>query len=123
MEETNLFGEVLHKGVAVHLIDELFEFWKSTFNKRGSTVLDEKRRDKLATALRAYGMESCKTAILGCSLSAWHTGKNPGNKQYTDITLIFRNAEKVEMFISLYESESKAEAGWGDWLEKKGCNP
>ena len=41
-------------------MQELFEYWKDTFNKRSSTVFDEARQKKIAVALRNYGMEKCK---------------------------------------------------------------
>jgi len=95
---------------------ELFEYWKETFNKRNSTLLDEARRKKLHVALRNYSMEVCKKAIKGCSLSAWHTGQNPNNKKYTELSLIFRNAEKVEYFVEIYESNEESDEAMDEWL-------
>jgi hypothetical protein len=116
MEELNLFGQKTVNGVPMETIELVFEHWKSTFNKRSSTILDEARQKKLSAAIKAYGVESCKKAIEGCSMSPWHTGQNPGNKKYTDLTLIFRNAAKVEMFLDIYEQESKAHDDMEDWL-------
>lgn len=116
MEDTNLFGQTLINGVPSDDITQLFNFWKTTFNKRATTVLDDTRTRKLSAAIKAYGIHQCQQAILGCSLSAWHTGHNPRNKQYTDITLIFRNAEKVEMFINIYETETASNKEMDQWL-------
>lgn len=116
MEETNLFGQAEFNGVPTDSIQTLFDFWKDTFNKRATTVLDDARKKKLATAIKAYGEETCRQAILGCSLSDWHTGRNPGNKKYHDLTLIFRNAEKVEMFVDIYEQENQGQKEMDQWL-------
>lgn len=114
--EQNLFGETFVNGIPQQQIEELFEFWKTTFNKRSTTILDETRTKKIATAIKHYGAETCKHAILGCSMSHWHTGGNPTNKQYTDLTLIFRNAEKVEMFLNIYNQETEAKNEMEEWL-------
>jgi len=99
-------------------MQELFEFWKETFNKRSTTVFDEARQKKIAVALRNYGMEKCKKAIKGCALSSWHTGNNPQNKKYNDLSLIFRNSDKVEMFLELYETESTAQEELDKWIKE-----
>ena len=98
---------------------ELFEFWKETFNKRSTTVFDEARQKKIAVALRNYGMEKCKKAIKGCALSSWHTGNNPQNKKYNELSLIFRNSDKVEMFLELYETESQAQKELDKWINEE----
>lgn len=116
MEEVNLFGQKEVNGVPTDAIEELFDFWKQTFNKRSSTILDTARQKKLSAAIKAYGTDTCQKAILGCSYSDWHTGKNPGNKQYTDLTLIFRNADKVEMFLEIYEQEAEGRKEMDEWL-------
>ena len=97
-------------------IVELFEFWKETFNKRASTLLDDARRKKISVALRNYSMDTCKNAIVGCSLSPWHSGQNPSNKKYHDLSLIFRNAEKVEYFLDIHEKETEGEREMEQWL-------
>lgn len=118
MDDLNLFGEKTVNGVPMGDIELIFDHWKTTFNKRSSTVLDDARTKKISAAVKAYGIDTCKKAIAGCSMSPWHTGQNPGNKQYTDITLIFRNADKVEMFVSLYEQETKAKSEMEAWLNE-----
>ena len=118
MNDTNLFGQEMFNGVPMDQIDSMFDFWKETFSKRSTTVLDEARKKKLSAAIKSYGLDTCRKAILGCSMSPWHTGRNPGNKQYTDLTLIFRNADKVEQFVSIYDTESKATTELEEWLNE-----
>lgn len=117
MTDNNLFDQEYFNGVPVEDIEAVFDYWKQAFGKRASTVLDEARKKKIATAIKNYGIDTCKKAIRGCSMSPWHTGKNPGNKQYTDLTLIFRNADKVEMFVGIYEQESKSASEMEEWLQ------
>jgi hypothetical protein len=121
MDEINLFGESYphHEGVSSSDIQDLFTYWKETFNKNSNTVLDEARSKKLSIALNAYGKAKCEKAIKGCSLSSWHTGDNPRNKKYNDISLIFRNSDKVEMFLELYETESQAQKELDKWINEE----
>ena len=116
MEEMQLFGSNTINGVPTEDIEMLFNYWKETFNKNASTILDDARQKKLTAAIKAYGIDNCKKAIKGCSYSDWHNGRNPGNKKYHDLTLIFRNADKVEMFISIYEQHTEGEQEMDEWL-------
>jgi hypothetical protein len=45
MDEINLFGESYphHEGVSSSDIQDLFTYWKETFNKNSNTVLHEVR--------------------------------------------------------------------------------
>lgn len=116
MEELSLFRAKEVNGVPTASVQALFDFWKETFNKRTTTVLDEAREKKLARAIKAYGEETCRQAIIGCSLSDWHNGRNPGNKKYHDLTLIFRNADKVETFVDIYNQEHQGKEEMDEWL-------
>lgn len=118
MEQPDLFGNTAttFNGVPTEQIEALFDFWKTTFHKRSTTILDDARKKKIATAIKAYGLDTCKHAVLGCSMSDWHTGKNPGNKQYTDLTLIFRNSDKVEAFLAIYDAETKGQNEMEEWI-------
>ena len=117
MEELNLFGTKDINGVPTDIVQSLFDFWKDTFNKRATTVLDDARQKKLAIAIKAYGDETCRQAIIGCSLSDWHNGQNPSNKKYHDLTLIFRNADKVETFVDIYDQEHQGKQEMDEWLQ------
>lgn len=116
MEELSLFGVKEANGVPTDSVQALFDFWKETFNKRTTTLLDEARAKKLARAIKAYGEDTCRQAIIGCSLSDWHNGRNPGNKKYHDLTLIFRNADKVETFVDIYDQEHQGKKEMDEWL-------
>lgn len=98
-------------------VQGLFDFWCETFNKNAKTQLDEAREKKLRAALKRYGFDDCKRAILGCSYSPWHQGQNPMNKKYHDLTLIFRNADKTEGFIGLYYEHTDAKTRLQEWID------
>lgn len=78
-------------------IQEVFEFWKVTFNKRSTTVLDKNRKTKIQARLKeGYTVEDIKTAIVGCSKSQFHIEGN-----HTDLTLICRDATKLDHFLAM----------------------
>lgn len=93
-------------------IEELFAFWSETLDKKA--LLSDERRAILAWAILNYGMETCEMAIKGCSLSDWHMGRNPNNVRYDSVELIFRSAEKVEMFIEKFKATGHKPTTNGD---------
>ena len=88
--------------VSPEAIKEIFEFWKKTFDKKRA-VLDEKRSKHIGAAIFDYGMDTCRQAIIGCSLSDFHMGRNKNKTVYNDIELIFRDATNVERFLAIYD--------------------
>ena len=90
------------KQVSPGEIEQLFEYWRTTLNKRA--LLSDERRAILAWAILNYGMATCEMAVKGCSLSDWHMGRNPNNVKYDSVELIFRNSEKVEWFVEKFMS-------------------
>lgn len=88
----------LSTSISIDLKREIFSYWVEKMGKKRA-VMDKKREARIGWAISTYGMEACREAIDGCSSSPWHMGKNPGNKRYDDISLIFRDAEHVEMFL------------------------
>lgn len=88
-------------------VDEVFDYWKSVMGKTGQTVLDGKRKARIVWALGQYGVETSKRAIDGCKDSAWHMGENDKGQRYDDLTLIFRDASKVENFLEIANAPPK----------------
>lgn len=82
---------------------EVFNVWVDLFhpNGRSHVLLTAKRHQRIASAIEVYGVRMCTLAVQGCALSDWHMGANPQGKQYTDLSLIFRDHERVSKFISL----------------------
>lgn len=77
-------------------IQEVFEFWKITFNKNDRTVLSNDRKNKIKARLKeGYTSQDLKQAVIGCSKSSFHIEKN-----FTDIELICRSAKHVDQFLA-----------------------
>ena len=109
-----VYDSIKASTVAEELIQELFEFWiqacRPTARRR--PLLDTKRRTRLGAAIHDYGMEACRDAITGCTMSDFHMGRNKTNKKYDDVELIFRDAKHVEQFLDLFDKNSEGEADW-----------
>ena len=91
-------------------VEEVFEYWVTTMNKRRNIVrLDSKRRLSIGAAIHDYGLELCKQAIDGCKMSPFHMGQNKQGKIYNDIELILRDAEKIERFLSFVPGNEETE--------------
>lgn len=93
---------------------EVFDFWVRTLKSsaRRKPILDEKRLATIGAAIYDYGVEQCKQAIEGCSLSPFHMGRNKMNKRYDDIELILRDAEHVERFLGIYDAQADEKEPW-----------
>lgn len=84
-------------------VKEVFTTWKRVMEKP-QAMLDPARKTRILWALKNYGKEKALLAIAGCGLSAWHMGiNNDGTpkKKNNDITLIFKDATRIEQFIEL----------------------
>lgn len=88
-------------------IRDVFSHWEAlcTSSRGPKPVYSVDRRMTIGAAVVDYGVELCKQAILGCSLSNWHMGQNPGGKKYNSLELIFRNADNVERFAGMAVAE------------------
>lgn len=95
--------------VAEDQITEVFNFWVETCktDARRPPVLDEKRRLCIGAAIHDYGVEDCRNAIEGCTMSDFHMGRNKANKKYNDVELILRDSEHIERFLELFEKAIK----------------
>lgn len=99
------------KKVPLAEIQKVFDYWVTTVKSgRGPKPrLDETRKRCIAKAIMMYDVDTCMDAVRGCTLSDWHMGGNPQGKRYDDITLILRNADKIEKFAGLAQNEK---SGW-----------
>ncbi len=78
-------------------INTIFDFWKETMSLNGNTLFTAKRKKAIADRLvEGYTAARIHHAILGCSISQYHQGKNEHNEVYNDIELICRSGEKLE---------------------------
>lgn len=89
--------------------EEVFEYWK-TIHGHPRAILDAKRRRLINDRLKeGFTVESLKLAIDGCKASAWHQGENDRHQVFDDISLICRDAGKVEQFIGYQSEKARAE--------------
>lgn len=84
-------------------IDAVFEFWKTTLNHPKS-VMDDKRKNLIKTALKNYSAEDLKLAITGCSKTPHNIGQNDRNQVYDGLHIILKNADNIERFVTNAES-------------------
>lgn len=78
-------------------IQEVFDFWKITFNKNDRTVLSVDRKNKIKARFKEkYTVQDLKQAVIGCSKSSFHV-----EKSFTDIELICRSAKHVDQFLDI----------------------
>lgn len=80
-------------------VQTVFEYWQTVMEKPRAK-LDSKRAKRIQWALKTYSMDACRTAIDGCRRSVWHMGQNDRMTVFNDITLIFRDADHVERFLT-----------------------
>jgi hypothetical protein len=95
--------------VAESDVNQVYQYWCSVMRPGRKRVpsLDHKRELVVRAAIADYGLEDCMKAIDGCAASDWHMGRNPGNKRYDDLELIFRNQKQVDMFLARVENKRK----------------
>lgn len=97
------------KPVSSESIQLVFDYWIARHYTRGPRPqLSSLRRRRIHDAIRDYGADTCFRAIDGCVKSAWHMGDNPQGQKYNDISLILRNAQKIEHFAALAENDDAA---------------
>lgn len=99
------------RAVPISEVEEVFNHWVTTFRSTGrgpTPVLSDKRKMKIAKAIKDYGLKTCTEAISGCAMSEWHMGENPRGKKYDDIELIFRDSAHIERFATIWAEDGHA---------------
>ncbi|MDQ3573664.1 MAG: hypothetical protein M3404_01885 [Actinomycetota bacterium] len=92
-------------------VSELFEHWRRAAGKNAQTVLDAKRRKRLAWALSAFPFADVADALVGWQKSPFHCGENDRGTTFNDITLLLRDAEHLERFRDLQRGVQVATNG------------
>lgn len=104
----------LGKKIDMHLVLEVFEYWKSVMGRKRAT-LDIKRERDIRWGIAVYSVQGCREAIDGCKLSDFHMGKNKQKTAYNDVSVIFRDADHVERFQELYDkNQTSAKSKWAN---------
>ncbi len=87
-------------------VEEVFDYWRKVMN-RDKSKLDKKRTAKLILALEhGFSVDDLKKAVDGAKKSPFHRGDNKSGTIYDSIDLIFRNPEKIETFISIFDTQT-----------------
>lgn len=82
---------------------EIFNFWKKTFEKSDRTVFDNRRKTKVIARLKdGYSVDQLKQAITGCASSEYHV-----ENHHIDLELICRDATHTDRFIGLATAPKK----------------
>ena len=80
---------------------EVFAHWQQVL-LHPQTKATRDRIAKIRTRLReGASVATCKAAIEGCRASPHHMGENDEGTVYDSVSLIFRNAEKLDYFASI----------------------
>lgn len=82
-------------------INSIFEAWQYAMGNQQSKLTANRKKVIKARLNDGYTVKQLMMAIKGCAKSPFHMGVNDQGTKYNDLTLICRNGEKVENFISL----------------------
>lgn len=111
-------------------IEEIFDYWVEVMEKKATTTLTRKRKDKITLRLKdGYSVDFIKCAISNCSNSIFHMGRNDNGTKYNDIELICRSADKLEDFhdnVATLEPPPEKKSSKNsieDWLNNRGDTP
>lgn len=79
-------------------VGSVFDFWKTSLNHPRS-VMDDKRKKLITTALKNYSVEDLKLAITGCSKTPHNMGKNDNSQIYDGLHIILKDSDNIERFM------------------------
>jgi hypothetical protein len=82
-------------------VKQVFDAWIEATGRTGATVLSDKRRRLIRTALAAYSLADVLDAVRGWRKSPHHRGENPHGTIYNNLELLLRDAEHIERFRDL----------------------
>lgn len=91
-------------------VEQVFEAWKRSAGKTNATKLDAKRRRCIQQALKQYPLADVLDAVDGWRFSPHHAGQNERQQVYNDLTLLLRDADRIEKFRDLARGDGPAPA-------------
>lgn len=105
-------NQLNEKETRTSLIDQVFNEWVTVCGKdRSRTKLDSKRKTRIEWALRNYPLDDVMDAVRGWQNSPFHAGQNSDGRQWNDLTLLLRDAQKLEFFRDRQRQPPAAMAG------------
>lgn len=81
-------------------VDRVFAAWQESAGKPRAK-LDPKRRKVIQAALRQYPLDDVLDAVRGWRHSPHHRGENDRRTVYNDLSLLLRDAARIEQFRDL----------------------
>ena len=94
-------------------IAAIFNHWVETCRPNGrQPVLDAKRTRIIEKAIISHGANMCFLAIQGNKLSDFHQGANSRGKKYDELSLILRDAEHIEQFVTIADEHQGGVDAW-----------
>ena len=91
----------------IDVVRKIFDFWKQVMNSPRAK-LDDSRIRLIRKALKNYSPADVCKAIRGCSRTPYNMGENESKTKYNGLSLILRNAEKIDHFLRLDESTPRS---------------
>ena len=79
--------------------EAVFNYWAQVMGKN-RVKFDDKRKRLIISRLKDYSADDLILAIDGCKMSGYHMGENEHRTTYNELSLIFRNSEKIEYFMN-----------------------
>ena len=79
--------------------EAVFNYWAQVMGKN-RVKFDDKRKKLIISRLKDYSADDLILAIDGCKMSGYHMGENEQRTTYNELSLIFRNSEKIEYFMN-----------------------
>jgi hypothetical protein len=89
---------VLESEISLPTDVQVFQAWVVSTGRSGQTVLTDKRRRLIQTALKVYPLEDVLDAVDGWKFSPHHRGENERKTVYNAIELILRDSHFIEQF-------------------------
>lgn len=100
--------KIEHDPLERDIVKLVFTTWLESAGKDPArTKLDNQRSTRIKWALANYPQQDVLDAVRGWQHSDFHLGLNTQRKVYNDLTLILRNAEKVEYFRDIYRKHNE----------------
>ena len=94
-------------------VSAVFQHWIDTCRPGGrQPVLDAKRTRVIEKAIISHGANMCFLAIDGNKLSDFHQGANSRGKKYDELSLILRDAEHIEQFVTIADEHEGGVEAW-----------
>lgn len=85
-------------------VQAVFDKWIEATGKTNRTVLDQKRRRLIQSALERYPVDDVLDAVCGWRNSPHHRGENEQGTVYNDLELLLRDPAHIEKFRDLWRN-------------------